>query len=610
MITGSISSLTPALLVLSCLPSLALTACTSSCKAYPGTDAWPSPQAWNQLNETIQGRLIRPTPPGAVCHSDQPSYSEEQCPNVAQRWLVYGFHSQDPVSSMWDNWSNFTCLPDPTMPCSGDGYPAFVVNATTVEHVKAGVDFARENNVRLVVKSTGHDFLGRSSGPGSLSIWVHHLNSIRYHAGEFTLAGSGKVIPGNAITVGGGTEMYDIYSAAAEHNETIVGGGGRNVGVSGYLTGAGHSILSPRYGLAVDHVLEMEVVTPSGDILTVNEDQNIDLFWALRGGGGSTFGVITSATVQTHPSPSMTAVLWMAFTSAEAPFAIDLVTYLMSQVPYMSDAGLSGYNWASINAASPLPIPGIPERVAGMYGSMAFQDSDDASDIEAILRPINETIMQRWGGAAVMFVQLTQFDNFLDWFDIHYDQDVAGGSRILASRLLDEQALAGNEDALKETLTQVLTMIDGIGSYIVLGKGVRDAEPRGGSSAANPALRGAYSHTIFGRGFPGFNSTAETEAIRNLDETLQPLRDLTPGGGAYVNEVSRDAPAFNPVNSSNLHGNRHSRMRRNGNTSFGERIMQDCWRSRGRLILMMSFGAYHVLGMIDGPKEMTDASVG
>jgi FAD/FMN-containing dehydrogenase len=142
---------------------------------------------------------------------------------------------------------------------------------------------ARENNVRLVVKSTGHDFLGRSSGPGSLSIWVHHLNSIRYHAGEFTLAGSGKVIPGNAITVGGGTEMYDIYSAAAEHNETIVGGGGRNVGVSGYLTGAGHSILSPRYGLAVDHVLEMEVVTPSGDILTVNEDQNIDLFWALRG---------------------------------------------------------------------------------------------------------------------------------------------------------------------------------------------------------------------------------------------------------------------------------------------------------------------------------------
>lgn len=143
MITGSIGWLTPALLVLSCLPSLALTACTSSCKAFPGTDAWPSPQAWNQLNETIQGRLIRPTPPGAVCHSDQPSYNEEQCPNVAQRWLVYDFHSQDPVSSMWDNWSNFTCLPDPTTPCSGDGYPAFVVNATTVEHVKAGVDFGR-----------------------------------------------------------------------------------------------------------------------------------------------------------------------------------------------------------------------------------------------------------------------------------------------------------------------------------------------------------------------------------------------------------------------------------------------------------------------------------
>lgn len=63
----------------------------------------------------------------------------------------------------------------------------------------------------------------------------------------------------------------------------MVGGTSKSVSVGGYLTGGGHSILSPRYGLGADNVLELEVVTPMGDILTANECQNEDLFWAMRG---------------------------------------------------------------------------------------------------------------------------------------------------------------------------------------------------------------------------------------------------------------------------------------------------------------------------------------
>lgn len=91
------------------------------------------------------------------------------------------------------------------------------------------------------------------------------------------------MLPGDAITAGGAAQMYNLYQAAAPHGRAIVGGGSRSVGVSGYITGGGHSILSSRYGLAADQVLEMEVVTPQGNILTVNEDQHRDLFWALRG---------------------------------------------------------------------------------------------------------------------------------------------------------------------------------------------------------------------------------------------------------------------------------------------------------------------------------------
>jgi FAD/FMN-containing dehydrogenase len=65
------------------------------------------------------------------------------------------------VSTIQNNWNNDTCLPYPTDPCSDEGYPIYVVNATNAEDVKRGVDFAREKNVRLIVKGTGHDYLGR-----------------------------------------------------------------------------------------------------------------------------------------------------------------------------------------------------------------------------------------------------------------------------------------------------------------------------------------------------------------------------------------------------------------------------------------------------------------
>ena len=144
---------------------------------------------------------------------------------------------------------------------------------------------ARTHNIRLNVKNTGHDYLGRSNAPGSLSIWTHNLNHIAYHAEWYKLGGSGNILQGNAITVGAGAEMYDIYVAADRYNQTIVGGGGKTVGIGGYVTGGGHSMLAPRYGLAADNVLEMEIVTPGGDIVIANEDRHQDLFWAMRGVG-------------------------------------------------------------------------------------------------------------------------------------------------------------------------------------------------------------------------------------------------------------------------------------------------------------------------------------
>ena len=131
------------------------------CKAIPGSSDWPSPSEWAALNSSISGRLINPSPPGAVCHPSQPTYNPVTCPAVQSGWLTSIWHTNDPVSTIENNWNNDTCLPIPTAPCSGAGYPVYVVNATCAEDVKRGVDFARKNSVRLIVKGTGHDYMGR-----------------------------------------------------------------------------------------------------------------------------------------------------------------------------------------------------------------------------------------------------------------------------------------------------------------------------------------------------------------------------------------------------------------------------------------------------------------
>ena len=275
-----------------------------SCKAVPGTRGWPSSQDWARFNESLAGRLLQPPPPGAVCHPGQASYNAAECPAVQAAWSTYEFHQANPVSMDWNQWTNDSCLPEQSAPCSGQGYPVFVVNATEARHVQLGVQFgenqqplvvvvrgstnthllgiARKNNIRLVVKSSGHDYVGRSNAPNSLSIWTHHIRGVQTHD-SFRPSRCKVTIDGTAVTVGAGMQMWDLYNTLDALGQTLVGGGGKTVSVGGYATGAGHGLLSARYGLAADNVLEMEVVTPKGELVTANECQNKDLFWAMRG---------------------------------------------------------------------------------------------------------------------------------------------------------------------------------------------------------------------------------------------------------------------------------------------------------------------------------------
>ena len=123
---------------------------------------------------------------------------------------------------------------------------------------------------------------GRSVAPNSLSIWTHNMRGLQFH-NSFQPKDCQSATDTTAVTIAAGELWGDIYEQAALLNLTAVGPTPSSVGVGGYLTGGGHSAISGLFGTGSDQVLEIEVVTASGDILTVNECQNTDLFWALRG---------------------------------------------------------------------------------------------------------------------------------------------------------------------------------------------------------------------------------------------------------------------------------------------------------------------------------------
>jgi FAD/FMN-containing dehydrogenase len=148
--------------------------------------------------------------------------------------------------------------------CHQGRIPFYSVSVESAAHIQSSVDFTRKHNLRLVIRNTGHDGAGRSSGPDSLQIHTHRMKEITYHH-DFTPIGSIASGEGPAVTVGAGVMLGDLYAQGSHDGYTVVGGECPTVGAAGgFILGGGvSSILSHTRGLAVDNVLEFEIVTAS-----------------------------------------------------------------------------------------------------------------------------------------------------------------------------------------------------------------------------------------------------------------------------------------------------------------------------------------------------------
>jgi hypothetical protein len=259
----------------------------------PGEPGWPSSADWAQLKQQVDGYLIKPDSPLNDCRE---SPDNAQCVALFRELKNPYFIGDSPVLTQTCEWVGaWKAQPS-----------AYVVAARRAEHVAAAVNFAREHNLRVVVRGGGHSYLGTSNAADSLMIWTRAMNGIKTHD-AFVPRGCDGVIPaGPAVSVGAGAIWMHTYEAVTGGKGRYVQGGGcGTVGVAGLIQGGGYGTHSKQFGIASASLLEAEVVTADGVIRVVNARNEPDLFWALKGGGGGTFGVVSRLTLRTHELPAV-----------------------------------------------------------------------------------------------------------------------------------------------------------------------------------------------------------------------------------------------------------------------------------------------------------------
>jgi FAD/FMN-containing dehydrogenase len=244
----------------------------------PGDAAWPSEAGWERLNREVGGRLIK---------LEAPPFDAKQLKNP------YHLGDQGALTqtSGWvDAW---TSAPS-----------AYAVAAAGTADVVAAVNFARDYRVRLVVRGGGHSYQGTSCSADSLLIWTRAMNDIALHDAFVPRGCAPTLTPQPAVTVGAGAIWMRVYDAVTTRaGRYIQGGGCTTVGVAGLVQGGGFGSFSKNFGLAAAGLLEAEVVTADGTARIANACTHSDLFWALKGGGGGSFGVVTRLTLRTRELP-------------------------------------------------------------------------------------------------------------------------------------------------------------------------------------------------------------------------------------------------------------------------------------------------------------------
>ena len=245
-----------------------------------------------------------------------------------------------------------------------DCQPEAVAVCTSTADVVAAVNYARETGADLAVRGGSHSVPGFGTSDGAVVADLSGMRGVR-------------VDPDARVAyVQGGATLNDVNVAAGAHGLATPGGIISTTGVGGLTLGGGIGYLARAYGLSVDNVMSVEIVTADGQVRTASDDENADLYWAIRGGGGN-FGVVTEFRFRLHPVANVLAGP-MFFELADGPA---IFKYFRTMI---KDAPREYGGFPLFNQAPPLPF--IPEQRVGeaLCGVMHCWTGDEAEGLALI----------------------------------------------------------------------------------------------------------------------------------------------------------------------------------------------------------------------------------
>ncbi|KAK2803494.1 hypothetical protein FQN50_006929 [Emmonsiellopsis sp. PD_5] len=453
----------------------------------------------------------------------------------------------------WANWearpkTNESCEigVNQAVPCGQGKISLYSVLADSEDQIQHAVRFAGKHRLRLVIKNTGHDFSGRSTAPESLQISTRLLKDIVFSE-TFVPDGSpdNQQDEGPAVTIGAGVQLAEMYEQLAAKGQMVVGGYSHGVGAAGgYVQGGGHSILGPWKGMASDNALQFRVVLASGEIIIANKYRNQDLFWALRGGGGGTFGVVVNVTLRSFADvPIAVANINLKRDSPDEIYW-EMVKSTLRFLPIISGEGRSG----TVRGVPKAPSAGGLSTTADLSIQLHFVNETSTKKVRSLLAPLTDSLGENSG--APIDTNITMHPTIGKFYTSVFEApDFTGAGSFLLSRLISKRFLETpvGPGQLSEAINKLgYNNFDTFAISLVAGDQVaRNAATV--DSALNPAWRDALIHLMLVRGWFGEKSFEEQKEWQDdITYRQEPiLKSLEPGRmGAYLNEANSQERHF------------------------------------------------------------------
>ena len=443
---------------------------------------WPSQAEWNELRSKIKGGKLHDISDDSeydkVCNASTAFTDPMSAHTLEDRGEGRCMQYHDCAKEKCDDGANWNI-------------PEYSVEASEESDIVEAIKFANRHNIQVVVKTTGHNFAGASMGDGTLLIWMRHFK--KYGDVKTSYEKCSKTYDA-VLKVGGGQVWGETYRAAGSADYHVVGGDCITVSsAGGWLMGGGLSASARLYGLGIDQIVEFEVITADGLKVTASECENDDLFWALRGGGGGSFGVTTSVHYKLHATKPFCRIKF------EPKNKSKWIDVLVDSAPTF-DVKWGG-NWAV------------------SFGDFYYQGTAQEMKKDEFYKKITllDKEMVKFNCAKSYFAAKGGPDNlqtYVSGWDTYH----------VASRLVPMEFVKNSPDKLKDILKWIIQndIPSNAHSYILGGKMMDVAT---NATAVHPAMR----RSVF--------------QINTFDErAIQRLRDEIPDSGAGFNHAAKNEP--------------------------------------------------------------------